>query len=265
MKIIVRKYSLEILPQVNKELLNAFFNNEYKNISSKIIPNDILRLEIGSGLIPLCNKTNKNNIMDGIKNIRKRIIDECGVSIPSIHIIDNRKLNNFAYCLYINNKKIFKYNIPRNKFLCLDDGTVINKINGKETLDPVFGVKAWLINKDQINIAADDGYVIADPSRIILTSIEHNIKKNFFMILNYDKSKSLLMDVNKFFPRLVKDIKKIYNLFEIKEILVFLLKNKISLGNIEIILEEILFLGKELNKNDLLVNIQRRLPYKNNA
>jgi flagellar biosynthesis component FlhA len=91
------------LPFVNKK----FRNMKQDRNGMKIVYTDIMRLEIGPSLIPLCDE--KFNLVQKIGTMRKNREKESGISIPSIYIIDRK---------------------------------VKHKIKGKEVKDLVFGVPA---------------------------------------------------------------------------------------------------------------------------
>ena len=152
----------------------------------KIIKDDIMRLEIGIGLIPLVVEDLEDNLQKRISSIRNEIERETGICIPRLHIVDNPALKQFEYSFYICGKEMVKYEIENNKYLCIDPGNVKNKIDGKSTKDPTFGLPAILINKEQIGDTVDAGYIVADAQKIISTSLVHFIKINLFEIFSYN-------------------------------------------------------------------------------
>jgi flagellar biosynthesis protein FlhA len=180
---IVRNYLLEVLKPVNEDTIKNFRNMKQDRNGMKIVSTDVMRLEIGLSLIPLCDENLQFNLVQKIGAMRKNIEKDTGISIPSIHITSNEYLKQFEYSFYIHGKEMVKYEIKQNKYLCINDGTIKHNIEGKEVTDPVFGVPAMLINKNQIKEAGDAGYVIADASSIIICNIEYLIKKIYLTYL----------------------------------------------------------------------------------
>jgi flagellar biosynthesis protein FlhA len=238
---ITGNYILEVLRPINEETLKEFRAMKQDRNGMKIIPTDIIRLEIGWGLIPLVDKNLSYNLLERIKVMRKNIEEETGISIPSIRIRDNPRLTDFGYSFYIRGKKLVNYEIKHNKHLCIDGGKVKNKIDGKEIKEPVFGVPAILINKNQIKEAADAGYTIVDASGIIMTNLEHLIKENIAKIFTYDGSKYLLKKVGETHPLLIADCLSKLSPIDLGIILTIILDVKKNLRNIDIIIELVLF------------------------
>jgi flagellar biosynthesis protein FlhA len=125
--------------------------------------------------------------------------------------------------------------------LCIDDGKVKNRIGGKEIKEPVFGIPAILINKNQIKEAADAGYTIVDAPGIMITNLKYLIKENIAKIFTYDGSKNLLKKVGETHSLLIADCLSKLSPIDLKIILTIILDVKKNLQNIDIIIELLLF------------------------
>ena len=247
----VRNYVFMVLPKIDKKLLQEFIENRDKIYFSKVVPFDDLRLEIGYGLIPLFEKKLKYNMLERISDIRRRIIEEFGFQIPTIHIIDNLQLFENEYRFYIKGKMIGGYKIPKNKYICLVKNKLINEIEGNEIKDPAFGFPAFLISKSNVERYFNDGHTIADAPCIISTHIEELIKNNFYEIFTYNETKNVLSIVKKKYPALFADVIKFYRITEINEALKTVLKKRKSIARIENILETFIKYSEIKNKKKL--------------
>jgi flagellar biosynthesis protein FlhA len=257
---IARNYTLEGLKPVNKESIERFRAIKQDRHGMKITPVDMVRLEIGLSLIPLCDENLDFNLLKRLMKMRKDIEKETGISIPPIHILDNTELKQFEYSFFIRGKKVAKYEIKQNKYLCLDDGTVKHKVEGKNIKDPVLGVPAILINKSKIKEASDAGYVIADAPCIIMTHIMHLIKENIPELLTYDKSINFLKKVKEENPLLVEECYSKFRPIEIKKILSIILEKKKTLLNIDKILELlILYSNDDYNFEEIAKSIIKEI------
>ena len=63
-------------------------------------------------------------------------------------------------------------------FLAIDSGTVVEKIEGTETFEPVFGLNAVWITEEQKEDAQYNGYYVVDLSTILATHLTEIIKTN---------------------------------------------------------------------------------------
>ena len=62
-----------------------------------VMPVDIVGLEVGYRLIPLVDKNQGGQLMTRIKGVRKKLSQELGFLVPSVHIRDNLDLSPTAY------------------------------------------------------------------------------------------------------------------------------------------------------------------------
>jgi flagellar biosynthesis component FlhA len=130
---ITRNYVLEALKPVDEETIKKFRAIKQDRNEMEIIQTDIMRLELGLGLIPLVNEDLKHNLLERIKAMRKKIEKETGISIPSIRIMDNPiGLSEFEYSFYIRGRKMVQYKINHNKYLCSSEGTVKKRLTVKK-------------------------------------------------------------------------------------------------------------------------------------
>jgi flagellar biosynthesis component FlhA len=70
---IARNYMLEVLRPINEETIKELRAMKQDRNGMKITPTDIMRLEIGWGLIPLANKNLSYNLLERIKVMRKTL------------------------------------------------------------------------------------------------------------------------------------------------------------------------------------------------
>jgi flagellar biosynthesis protein FlhA len=243
---ITRNYVLEVLKPVDEETIKKFRAIKQDRNEMEIIQTDIMRLELSLGLVPLVDEDLKHNLLERIKAMRRNIEKETGISIPPIRIRDNAiDLSEFEYSFYIRGRKMVQYKINHSKYLCISDGTVKNKIDGKEIKDPTFGAPAILINKNKIKEAAEAGYTVVDAPSIIMTNLEFLIKENISEIFTYDGSIHLLKKVGETNPFLIEYCFSKYRPIELKEILHMMLKRKKNLLDIDKIIELLIFLSEK--------------------
>jgi len=256
-----KKILYQDLKPVNEEIIKKIKSINQNLNEMKIIQDDIIRLEIGLGLIHLVDEYFENNLLKRISLIHKEIERETGICIPRIRIRDNINLKEFEYSFYICGKEMIKYEIEYNKYLCIENGRVKNKIDGKCIKDPTFGLPAILINKEQIEDAVDAGYIVADAQDIISVSLRHFMKEKLFEIFTYDNSKNLLEKVSESNPLLIYDCYSKYRHIEIKRILSKILEKKKNLLDIVKIIELLIFYADEKDDIDKITElIIKELP-----
>ena len=81
---------------------------------------DLIRLEIGYGLLPLINEETNRKLTDQIKALRRALASELGFVMPSIRIQDNMQLEANEYNIYIKEVRAGKGELRPTQLLVMD-------------------------------------------------------------------------------------------------------------------------------------------------
>ena len=108
-------------------------------------PVDLIGLEVGYRLIPLVDKNQGGQLMQRIKGVRKKLSQDLGFLIPSVHIRDNLDLAPNAYRLTLLGVTLGEAEALPERLLAINPGRVFGSLKGIETKDPAFGLDAiWI-------------------------------------------------------------------------------------------------------------------------
>lgn len=88
----------------------------------------------------------------------------------------------------------------------MDPGTVIDKIEGIETIEPVFGLSAVWINEEQREDAQYNGYTVVDTSTIIATHLTEILKVNLYELFGRQELNSIVDNFKETNPKIVNDL-----------------------------------------------------------
>lgn len=178
-----------------------------KEAEEELLPQpDPITLEVGYGLIPYVDESQGGDIPQRIKTTRRQLAQEYGLIIPLVHIRDNLKLKPNQYRILIKGIEVDQYEIVPNHYLAVDLGNTRGKIEGTETVEPAFKLKAFWITEDKKDEAQRLGYMVVDVSTVIITHISEVIKKNLHELLGRNEVIELVEALSKRFPKVVKDI-----------------------------------------------------------
>ena len=88
--------------------------------------------------------------------------------LPTIGVRDNIELEPNEYRFLLRGKEIAKSSIMPDRFLAMNmGGGNDDKIDGIQTVEPVFGIKAkWVTEKDKRK-AEVEGCTVVDPSSVL--------------------------------------------------------------------------------------------------
>lgn len=207
---------------------------------ANVLKVDLIRLEIGYGLLPLINEDTNRKLTDQIKALRRALASELGFVMPSIRIQDNMQLEANEYNIFVKEVKSGRGEIRPTQLLVMDPrGEKIN-LPGEETLEPTFGLKAMWIDPSYREEAMFRGYTVVDPATVVTTHITELVKENMSELLSYAETQKLLDEMDKEHQKLVKDlIPNKISLAAVQRILKNLLQERVSVRDLPTILEGI--------------------------
>ncbi|MCX8075762.1 MAG: flagellar biosynthesis protein FlhA [Aquificaceae bacterium] len=199
---------------------------------------EAIALEIGYGLIPYVDETQGGDVPDRIKTIRRQLASEYGVVIPLVHIRDNLRLKPHQYRILVRGIEVDTFEIIPGHWLAIDLGSAKEPLQGIETKDPSFKLKAYWIREDMKDKAQRLGYMVVDISTVIITHISETIKKNLHEVLGRAEVMELVDNVSRKYPRAVQGlVPDIVPVSVLHRVLQNLLREGIPINDLVTILE----------------------------
>lgn len=212
---------------------------EEETTLNDILKLEILELDLGYQLIKLADPAQGGDLLDRVKSMRRKIATDFGYLIPQVRIRDNLHLNPNHYQLLLKGIEIGNGEIYPDKFLAMDSGLAIEKIQGIPTKEPAFGLDALWIDARDKEDAIIKGYTAVDPATVISTHLSELIKKYSEELLTRQEVQSLVDKLQKDYPVVVADCLKVANVGLIQKVLKALLHEKIPIKDLLTILETI--------------------------
>lgn len=224
---------------------------------------ELVELEVGYGLVHLVDTEQNGDLLERITHMRKLFALDWGVIIPSVKIKDNLELKPGGYVVKIKGIQVAKGELMSDYFLAMDPGTVIEKIDGVETTEPVFGLKAVWISEDQKEDAGYNGYTVVDCSTIVATHLTEILKSNLHELFGRQELVRVLDNFKEINPKLVGDlVPDILNLGIILKVMKNLLREGISVRDLRTILETLAESGSTIKDADALTEISRQALFR---
>jgi len=224
---------------------------------------ELVELEVGYGLINLVDAEQNGDLLERITHIRKQFALDWGVIIPSIRIKDNLELKPGEYHLKIKGMDIAKGELLADHFLAMDPGSVIEKIEGLETVEPVFGLPAVWITEEQKDDAQYNGYTVVDLSTVMATHITEILKTNLHELFGRQELVRIIDNFKENHPKIVADlIPDILTLGIVLKVLQNLLREGISIRDLRTILESLAEYGGAVKEPDSLTEVVRQSLYR---
>ncbi len=154
---------------------------------------DTLRLELGYGLLSLIDESKGGRLTEQIKATRRQLARDLGFVIPSVRIQDNLQLKPGDYQIYIKETKAGGGTLEPGMLLAMDPtGGAAPVIEGKDTVEPTFGLPARWIGDNQRENAQFNGYTVVDNANVVVTHLTEIVKDNLSDLLTRSELDKLL-------------------------------------------------------------------------
>jgi flagellar biosynthesis protein FlhA len=223
-----------------------------------VMPLDILGLEVGYRLIPLVDKNQGGQLMARIKGVRKKLSQELGFLVPSVHIRDNLDLNPTAYRISLMGVTVGEAEIMPDQEMAINPGRVFGTVEGKACRDPSFGLEAVWIEPSQKNYAQTLGYTVVDPSTVVATHLSYLLQVHAHKLFGYEEAQKILENLAKTAPKLVDDlVPKILPLGLVVKVLQNLLQERVPIRDMRTIAETLAEYGVKSQDPDILTSAVR--------
>jgi len=201
-------------------------------------PIDILGLEVGYGLIPLVDVEQNGEILDRIKSIRRQIVQEIGIVVPSIHIQDNMQLKPGEYKIKLKGNDIAGGELMMNYYLAMNPGGISEKIKGIPTKEPTFGLPAYWIKEEGKERAVSLGYTVVDCPTVLTTHLSDVTRRNANELIGRQEVQQLLDRIKESHPKVVEElVPNLMTLGSVLKVLQNLLAERIPVRDFLTILE----------------------------
>ncbi|MCG7964152.1 MAG: flagellar biosynthesis protein FlhA, partial [Candidatus Thiodiazotropha taylori] len=169
-------------------------------------PVDLVGLEVGYRLIPLVDRNQGGQLMNRIKGVRRKLSQELGFLIPSVHIRDNLDLSPNSYRISLNGVVVAEVEIFPDRELAINPGQVFGQLQGTPTKDPTFGLDAVWIDPEQKDHAQTLGYTVVDASTVVATHLSEILQSQANELLGHEETQQLLDMLARHTPKLVEDL-----------------------------------------------------------
>jgi flagellar biosynthesis protein FlhA len=201
-------------------------------------PVDLIGLEVGYRLIPLVDRNQGGELMGRIKGVRKKLSEELGFLVQSVHIRDNLELSPNAYRITLLGAPVGESEVFPDRELAINPGQVSGTVPGTPTKDPAFGLEAVWIEKSRREQTQGLGYTVVDASTVIATHLSHLLQSHAHELLGHEEVQQLLSRLAKSAPKLIEDlVPKLLPMSVVVKVLQSLLLERVPIRNMRSICE----------------------------
>lgn len=202
------------------------------------LQNDRIIIEIGAGLVNMVEPSTGKGIAERVTTLRKDIGTQFGFWIPTVRIRDNLQINVLDYRVRIGGRVVGKGEIQPGECLAINPGSVNITIQGRETVDPAFGLPAKWITEANRRRAEISGFTVVDAATVLITHLGECLKQHAHELLSREDLQKMLDRLKETSPTIVGDVKPDgLKAGVLHQVLVRLLKESVPISALERIIE----------------------------
>lgn len=204
----------------------------------KMLPVEMLELEVGYALVKLVDNREGGEIVKRISGLRRNFAKDMGIILPPVHVRDNLELKPGEYRLLVQGVEMARGAVMPDRIMAMDPGDAREKLEGIQTTEPAFGLPALWIRATQKAKAEVAGYTVVEPATVVVTHISDVLTREAYQLVDREGLQQLLEIVARRSPKIVEElIPTILSHAEVLAVVRALLKEGIGIRDMRAILE----------------------------
>ncbi|MBV8659131.1 MAG: flagellar biosynthesis protein FlhA [Burkholderiales bacterium] len=200
---------------------------------------DVEAIEIvfGADLVPMLDSSDAL-LMERIGAFRKQYAVESGLVLPSVRFRSGPKLAATEYEIEIFGVTVARGQLLPDRWLAIPSGESEGSLPGIETKEPTYGLPAVWIEANQRDLARSQKATLVDPPTVFMTHLSEVLRQQSAALLTRKETERLLARVREAQPGLVEEmIPTALSISDVQRVLQNLLREKVSIRNLEAIVE----------------------------
>lgn len=232
-----RKDEAQVQAKAQEEKAKADAAPQEEPISTALAM-DLLRVELGYGLLPLINDVKGHRITDQIKALRRQLAQEMGFVMPQVRILDNMQLGANEYRICVKEVNSGGGELFPGQLLIMDPQGRAIDLPGTHTTEPAFGLPATWVMGAMREEASFKGLTVVDPGTVLTTHLTEVLKSHMSELLSFAETRKLLDDLPAEHKKLVDEIiPSQISVTGVQRVLQTLLAERVSIRDLPAILE----------------------------
>ncbi|MCK4546026.1 MAG: flagellar biosynthesis protein FlhA [Candidatus Eisenbacteria sp.] len=219
---------------------------------------DRLEVAIGYGLIPLIDQEGGSDFLDRVLAMRRQLAGDLGIIVPRIRVRDDIRLKPDHYQIRIKGSRVATGAIAMGHHLAIGAENLLDQIDGVETKEPAFGLRAKWITGSAKSRAEDLGLTVVGASVVLATHLTEVVRSHAWEIVTRQDVQFLMDELKKDAPAVVEDVvPQVISLGTVHRVLQNLLKERVGIRDLSTILEILGDFGPQVKEVDVLTEYVR--------
>lgn len=206
-------------------------------------------------------ETRQDLLLDRIAAAREVHERMFGISHPAVRFATSKDIGGLDYQILLHGVAHGRGQIFPDRQLALRPNNDVPTIPGIPGRDPAFGIPGTWIEDSQVSEARNSGLSVIDGETVFMTHFSEVIKTEMPALLTRAQTVELLDLVRLRQPGLVEElIPNIMTASDVQRVLQMLLQERVSIANVDLILETLVDIGRgERDPSELTERIRQKL------
>jgi flagellar biosynthesis protein FlhA len=221
---------------------------------------DPVEIVIGSNLLLLVGEGG-DQLAEKLAGIRKQYALDMGVVLPLVRVRDDKRMQSNRYEIRVFGARIAEGEVFADRALAINPGGPRPTLDGIAALDPAYGLPAVWIPEQGRTSAKAGGYTVVDAGTVFLTHVAEVLRQSAHNMITRAETERLIARVREQQATLIDElIPKVLSLGDVQRVLQGLVKERVSIRNIDAILEVLADEGgKNKDPEQLTDSVRERL------
>jgi flagellar biosynthesis protein FlhA len=182
----------------------------------------------------------QSELTQRVVKMRRNFARTFGFIFPEIKLSDDLGVKSKSYQIKIHGAIVAVQELRLRQHLVIVGNGPMPDLSGEETTDPAFGMRAMWIPDAMVDEAKRQGFAPVDSISVLLTHLSEVLRNNLSQLLTYKDMRMLVDRLEPEYRRLVDDmVPNLITNSTLQSILKLLLAERVSIRNIELILEAV--------------------------
>ncbi|MDQ1120679.1 MULTISPECIES: flagellar biosynthesis protein FlhA [Pseudoxanthomonas] len=202
-----------------------------------------------------------SDFSERIQTLRRQIASELGFILPKVQVAPSPALPTNAYEIAVFGNRVGAGNLLVDRTLAINSAKSKIKLEGVAARDPAYGLPAVWIEDRMRPAAQAAGYTLADPDTVLITHLHEISKAQAAELLTRKATEQLCRTHSPASASLVEElVPQVLSFSDVQKTLQILLREQVSLRNLEAIIEVLLDVGRSTKSpEELAEKVRERL------
>ncbi|WP_295946588.1 flagellar biosynthesis protein FlhA [uncultured Xanthomonas sp.] len=196
-----------------------------------------------------------------IANLRKQLAMDLGFVLPKVQTSLRPELDAGGYEFHLEGNRVAHGVLYPERVLAINPGGIKAKLDGLETRDPAYGLPALWIQPEQRQSARAAGYTLVEPDTVLITHLNELVKTHSPELLSRTETERLMVRMGERGTAMLNElVPAVLTYSDIQKTLQMLLREQVSIRNLEAIIEVLLDCGRTMKAPaELAERVRERL------